>query len=262
MRSRKMSSTANSSSRRRCGRFSIAISILRATIRAIVAELRAARVHGVEFSLIVDVTRNFGAESAMRTAQLAASLAGEGVIGIGLGGDEDEISARAFRRRLRVRARAGICTRSPTPAKAAGAQSVRAAVEIGAERIGHGVRALEDPSVVALLRERAIALEISPTSNARTGVGPARRGASVARISTRAACASRSMPTIRRSSAPRFRQNMRWSRGVRDWRRCSASSRNAADASFLVPRPRPRCTSASAWNIATRPEVLGWDVRT
>ncbi|HVA26818.1 MAG TPA: adenosine deaminase [Candidatus Baltobacteraceae bacterium] len=141
-----------------------------ATIRSVVAELRAARVRDVDFKLIVDVTRNFGADSAMRTAQIAASLAGEGVIGIGLGGDEarfppalfEDVFAFARANGLRGVAHAG---------EAAGAQSVRDAIELlGAERIGHGIRALEDPRVVELLRERAIPLEVNPTSNYATGV--------------------------------------------------------------------------------------------
>ncbi len=127
--------------------------------------------HGVEFSLIVDVTRNFGADSAMRTAQLAASMAGEGVIGIGLGGDEMKFPPELFGDVFAYARAQGLHTVAHA-GEGAGAQSVRAAVEIGAERIGHGVRAIEDPAVVALLRERAIPLEISPTSNARTGVVP------------------------------------------------------------------------------------------
>jgi adenosine deaminase len=141
-----------------------------ATIHGIVAELRAAR--GAQFALILDVTRNFGAESAMRTAQLAASLAGEGVIGIGIGGDEANWPAELFRDVFAYARAQGLHTVAHA-GEAAGAQSVRAAIEIGAERIGHGVRAIEDPSVVSLLAERGIALEVCPTSNALTGAVPA-----------------------------------------------------------------------------------------
>jgi adenosine deaminase len=142
------------------------------TLRSIIYELRTARKQGIDFSLIVDVTRNFGAESAMRTAQVAASLAGAGVVGIGLGGDEAgfppalfaDVFAFARSRGLHGVAHAG---------EAAGAESVRDAVEIlGAERIGHGIRALEDRSVVALLRDRGIPLEVNPASNYATGVVP------------------------------------------------------------------------------------------
>ena len=145
---------------------------LAATIRAMASELRASRAHGVELALIVDVTRNFGAESAMRTARLAASLAGEGVIGIGLGGDEANFPPELFADVFSFARAQGLRTVAHA-GEAAGAASVRGAIAIGAERIGHGVRAIEDLSVVALLRERGIALEVSPTSNARTGVVPA-----------------------------------------------------------------------------------------
>jgi adenosine deaminase len=143
---------------------------LAATVRDIVAELRAARALGAEFSLILDVTRNFGAESAMRTAQLAASLAGEGVIGIGLGGDEARFPPELFVEVFAAARAAGLHAVAHA-GEAAGAQSVRDAVTLlHAERIGHGVRALEDDAVVDLLRERGIALEVAPTSNHRTGV--------------------------------------------------------------------------------------------
>jgi adenosine deaminase len=137
---------------------------LRATLRTMIEELRGANMH-----LILDVTRNFGAESAMKTAELAASLAGEGVIGIGLGGDEARFPAPLFKDVFAYARSCGLHTVAHA-GEAAGAQSVRDAVEIlGAERIGHGVRALEDESVVALLRERNIPLEICPTSNFLTG---------------------------------------------------------------------------------------------
>jgi adenosine deaminase len=142
---------------------------VRATIRDITAELRAAKAHGAEFSLILDVTRNFGAESAMGTTQLAASLAGEGVIGIGLGGDEARFPAELFAGVFAF-ARANGLHAVAHAGEGDGAHSVRSAIAIGAERIGHGVRAIEDPATVELLCERAIALEICPTSNLRTGV--------------------------------------------------------------------------------------------
>ena len=140
-----------------------------ATIRSIVAELRAARARGVEFALIVDVTRNFGASAAMETARMAASLAGEGVIGIGLGGDEVRFPAEQFADVFAF-ARAQGLHAVAHAGETAGAQSVRSALEIGAERIGHGIRSVEDPAVVELLRDRDIALEICPTSNTLTGV--------------------------------------------------------------------------------------------
>jgi adenosine deaminase len=145
-----------------------------ATFRAMRAAFDAAQArHGVEIALICDLTRNFGAERALETARLAVAMRPFGVIGVGLGGDEarwpPELFAEAFtfarENGLRTVAHAG---------EAAGAPSVRAAVEVlGAERIGHGVRAIEDPAVVALLAQRGIPLEICPTSNRLTGAAPA-----------------------------------------------------------------------------------------
>lgn len=146
---------------------------LAATIRDIVAELRRANARGAQFSLIVDVTRNFGAESAMRTTQLAATFAGEGVIGVGLGGDEARFPPELFVDVFAAARAAGLHTVAHA-GEAAGAQSVRdAVVQLGAQRIGHGIRAIEDSATIELLRERRIALEVCPTSNRRTGVVPA-----------------------------------------------------------------------------------------
>jgi adenosine deaminase len=140
---------------------------VRAALSAIAHELHAT--HGAAFSLIVDVTRNLGPQSAMRTVEFAARCMPLGVVGIGLGGDEARFPAEQFAEAFAAARAAGLHTVAHA-GEAAGAQSVRAAVEVlGAERIGHGVRALEDPSVVALLAERRIPLEICPTSNFRTG---------------------------------------------------------------------------------------------
>ncbi|MEO6913010.1 MAG: adenosine deaminase [Candidatus Baltobacteraceae bacterium] len=123
----------------------------------------------IEVRLICDLTRNFGVESAMQTAQLACTLTDLGVIGIGLGGDEARFPAELFVEPFALARANGLHTVAHA-GEAAGAQSVRNAVEIlKAERIGHGVRALEDPSVIDLLAHRRIPLEICPTSNFLTG---------------------------------------------------------------------------------------------
>jgi adenosine deaminase len=126
--------------------------------------------HGVEVRFIPDIARNFP-ESRARV--LEHTLAGQraGVyIGLGLGGLEAGYPPELFRAEfdearangLRVVAHAG---------EAAGAESVRGAIDaLQAERIGHGIRCLEDPSLVTELRERQIPLEVCPISNYRTGV--------------------------------------------------------------------------------------------
>ena len=96
------------------------------------------------------------------------------MVAIDLAGDEagypGELFVDHFRRAreegMQVVAHAG---------EAAGAASVRQAVEgLGAERIGHGVRAIEDPAVVDLILEQGIPLEVCPTSNLQTSTVPIR----------------------------------------------------------------------------------------
>jgi adenosine deaminase len=138
-----------------------------AALHAIAQELQAADF--ARFSLILDVTRNLGVESAMKTTELAISLKHRGVVAIGLGGDEARFPAEMFRDVFAYAREGGLHTVAHA-GEAAGAQSVSAAVEVlGAERVGHGVRALEDRGVVAMLADRGIPLEICPTSNFLTG---------------------------------------------------------------------------------------------
>lgn len=142
---------------------------VREVVAAIAGELRAARPRA-EFGLIVDLTRNFGPESALRTAQLAASLTDLGVIGIGLGGDEARFPPELFAGAFAWAKAAGLQAVAHA-GEAAGARSVRDAVErLGARRIGHGIAALDDPATLELLARNRIALEVCPTSNVVTGV--------------------------------------------------------------------------------------------
>lgn len=141
---------------------------VRAAFDAIHAELRAAAPRA-EFALIVDLTRNFGAQRAVETATLATTLADYGVIGVGLGGDEARFPAQAFVEPFALAHAAGLhCVAHA--GEAAGPESVRVAVErLGAQRIGHGIASLRDPAVLAMLVQRRVALEVCPTSNRLTG---------------------------------------------------------------------------------------------
>jgi adenosine deaminase len=148
---------------------------VRATVEAIRSALDETGLPlGLEVALIVDLTRNFGVERAEQSAHEAIGLRDLGVIGIGLGGDEANFPPENYARAYALAREAGLHA-VVHAGEAGGAESVRAAVEVlHAERIGHGVRAVEDPAVVELLAERVVPLEICPTSNRLTGaVSPA-----------------------------------------------------------------------------------------
>lgn len=139
-----------------------------AELRATVAEVEAK--DGLKIRFTWDLTRNFGVEAAIEATGLALKMRDYGVIAIGLGGDEANFPARDFEAPFRLARESGL--RAVAHAgEADGAHSVHHAIAIlGAERIGHGFRAIEDPEALDMLKERDITLEICPTSNFRTGV--------------------------------------------------------------------------------------------
>jgi aminodeoxyfutalosine deaminase len=141
---------------------------VRAAMEAIVGELRAAKPRAT-FVLLPDVTRNFGAAAAMRTVRAMVRMTDLDVIGISLGGDEARFPAKHFVDAFAY-ARANGLHCVAHAGEADGPASVRDAIDLlHAQRIGHGIRALEHPNTVELLADRRIPLEICPTSNRLTG---------------------------------------------------------------------------------------------
>lgn len=132
---------------------------------AIVAE--AAR-SPVRVRFIFDAVRQFGVDAALEIAHLAADHQEKGVLGLGIGGDEAAAPAPAFREVFAWAKRRGLHL-APHAGEVAGPQSVWDALEIGAERIGHGVRSIDDPVLVRHLADRAIPLEVCISSNVCTG---------------------------------------------------------------------------------------------
>jgi aminodeoxyfutalosine deaminase len=128
---------------------------------------------GVELRWVFDIPRNasfrrdgsYDPYPAERTLAYAVQGMAHGVVGFGLGGNEVGAPPAPFAHAFRAAKAAGLRA-LPHAGETMGAASVRDAVELlGAQRIGHGVRAIEDPALLALLHDRQIPLEINPTSN-------------------------------------------------------------------------------------------------
>ncbi|MBS1856407.1 MAG: adenosine deaminase [Acidobacteria bacterium] len=118
---------------------------------------------------ILDAVRQFGAEHVMRVAELAAERVGRGVVAFGIGGSEERGPAEWFADAFRFAREAGLHLTAHA-GESMGPDSIRAALALGAERIGHGIAAARDESLMRHLRERDIPLEVCPTSNLVTGV--------------------------------------------------------------------------------------------
>lgn len=127
---------------------------------------RRARERGVELGWVVDIPRDLEMPDQTVTIEyLEGSETPEGLAAIGLGGYEVGFPAAPYASHFARAAAIGLPS-VPHAGETEGADSVRQAViDLGAVRIGHGVRCLEDPAVVDLLLERQIMLEVCPTSN-------------------------------------------------------------------------------------------------
>jgi adenosine deaminase len=129
------------------------------------------RVTGTEVALIVDLVRDRGPAGARETLEAILEVAEEaGVIGIGIGGTEFEYPPELFVDAYRTARAAGLHTTAHA-GEGAGPESVWGAIrKLEVERVGHGIRAVEDIALVEHLVESRLHLEVCPTSNVRTGV--------------------------------------------------------------------------------------------
>ncbi len=122
----------------------------------------------VEIHWNLDAIRQMGPEHVMEIAKLSARYVGDGVVSFGIGGDEVRGPAAEFGEAYRYAKDAGLRLTAHA-GETDGPASVRAALDIGAERIGHGIRAVEDADLLRRLREEKIPLEVCITSNVKTG---------------------------------------------------------------------------------------------
>jgi aminodeoxyfutalosine deaminase len=126
--------------------------------------------HGVEVRLTPDIYRGATAEQAEQVVRYSAKYRERGVVAIGLGGLEAEFPPEPYEPAFTLARSLGLAS-APHAGEAAGAPSVRGALDaLGADRIRHGIRAAEDPGLVAELADRGTVLDVCPLSNLRTGV--------------------------------------------------------------------------------------------
>lgn len=131
---------------------------------------QASRDFGITVALIASVNRNESVELAEKVAELAVDRKGRGIVGLDLAGNEADFPAAPFAGLFRQVKRAGLHVLAHA-GEWAGPANVREAIEVlEVERVAHGVRVIEDLSVVALARERQVPFEVCVTSNYQSGV--------------------------------------------------------------------------------------------
>lgn len=137
---------------------------------------------GIEARMIVIGVRHLGSMAVERAARTAASHPHPLVTGFGLAGDERQGRAADFARAFAIARDAGLGLTSHA-GEFGGPESVRDALDqLGVKRLGHGVRAVEDPALVARLADDAIVLEVCPGSNVALGLYPSYEAHPVARL--------------------------------------------------------------------------------
>jgi adenosine deaminase len=125
---------------------------------------------GLGMAVVIAANRTRHPLDARTLARLAAQYAGRGVVGFGLSNDERRGVTTDFAPAFAIAERAGLLL-DPHGGELLGPASVRTCVEtLHAQRLGHGVRSVEDPSLLAEIAERGITLEICPVSNVALGV--------------------------------------------------------------------------------------------
>ncbi|MFL6053435.1 MAG: adenosine deaminase [Actinoallomurus sp.] len=127
--------------------------------------------YDIECRVLLDHSRRRSVDRARRTVDLAARYAGSGVVGLGLAGDESH-PLTPFAGVIESAREAGLHLVHHA-GETCGPASIREAMTVGhAERLGHGIRVLDDADLVAEVRDRGLPLEVCPSSNVALGLAP------------------------------------------------------------------------------------------
>ncbi len=202
---------------------------------------QAERTFGITLRGIVTCIRHFGPEKARQTARCAADTAGDWLVGFGIAGDEKIGAPKDFAWSFDCAREAGLRLTAHA-GEWGGPNSVRDAVrDLGVERIGHGVRAIEDLALVDELAEKGIVLEVCPGSNVALGLYPSYRAHPIGPLYDRGVKVTVSTddpPFFHTTMAREFEELHRafdWDDGV-----FASINRTALDAAFCDADTRAR----------------------
>ncbi|HEX7254372.1 MAG TPA: adenosine deaminase [Gaiellaceae bacterium] len=132
----------------------------------------ARELHGVEVRLTPDIFRGATMDEAEQVVRYSARYRDRAVVGVGLGGLEADFPPEEYAAPFQLARAEGLAS-VPHAGEVAGPASIRGALDaLGADRIRHGIRAVDDPELVDELRDRGIVLDVCPISNVRTGAVP------------------------------------------------------------------------------------------
>ena len=203
------------------------------------ARAGAAADFGIDLRWCFDIPGEAGLPAAEETLRIALDERPDGLISFGLGGPEIGVPRPQFKPYF-DKARAAGLHSVPHAGETTGPQTIWDAIrELGAERIGHGITAAQDPQLLAHLAEHRIALEVCPTSNVRT-----RAVASIAAHPLRALVDAGVPVTINSDDPPMFGTTLEQEYAVAadllglDAAGVAGLARSAVDASFLPPAGR------------------------
>jgi adenosine deaminase/aminodeoxyfutalosine deaminase len=132
------------------------------------ARRRAEEDHGVQLRWCFDIPGEAGIEAGDVTLDMALLMRPDGLVSFGLGGPEIGVPRSTFTDHFNAARAAGLHS-VPHAGESTGPESIWEALDLlGAERIGHGIAAVQDEALLARLRDEAIPLEVCPTSNVCT----------------------------------------------------------------------------------------------
>ncbi|MEY2227356.1 adenosine deaminase [Streptomyces sp. BF23-19] len=217
----------------------------KAFMEAIEDARRAAETElGVILRWCFDIPGEAGLEAAAETARLAVDLRPEGLVSFGLGGPEIGVPRPQFKPYFDAARAAGLRS-VPHAGETTGPETIWDAIrDLGAERIGHGTSATQDPELLAYLAEHRIALEVCPTSNIAT-----RAVTDLDLHPVKEMVAAGVLVTINSDDPPMFGSDLNNEYAVAarlldlDERGLAQLAKNAVEASFLDPAGKAKLTA-------------------